>query len=213
MFSLLIPILFLTACDKENIRASGVVITEERTIEIFNQVTIEGVANIYLKYGENTSLIIEADDNVIEKIITSSDGRTLRVETDFDLKNYNEATIDVYITNPNLTALVNEGIGDVSIENFEAVEEMRIMNKGIGNIELNGTIERLVLNTSGIGEFNGFDCEATVCVAQQSGVGDLELNVSEELNGKLSGVGHIYYKGNPEINVERSGVGNVIDAN
>ncbi|MEM6698448.1 MAG: head GIN domain-containing protein [Bacteroidota bacterium] len=213
IFMLLIPILLFTACEQDRIKASEVIISEERSIETFEQVTIEGIANIYLEYGENTSLIVEADDNIIDKIKTSSDGRTLRIETDFELKNYDKATIDVYVTNPNLTALVNEGVGDIRIEDFEDLKELRIMNEGVGNIEVSGIIEELRLNTSGVGEFKGFNCNTKICIIQQSSVGNTEVKVSEELSGKLSGVGNIYYKGNPEVNVERSGVGTVIDAN
>lgn len=213
IFSLSITMLFLIACDKDRIKVSEVVISEERNIESFEQLITEGIANVYLEYGENTSLIVEADDNIIDKIVTSSDGRNLRIETDFELKNYDKATIDIYITNPKLSVLMNEGVGDIRVSDFEDLEELRILNEGVGNIEVSGTAKQLTLNTKGVGEFNGFACKATICVVQQSGVGNIEVNVVEDLRGELSGVGHIYYKGNPEINIQQSGVGTVIDAN
>ncbi|MEL6721324.1 MAG: head GIN domain-containing protein [Bacteroidota bacterium] len=213
IFILFIPILLFTTCEQDRIKVSEVIISEERSIESFEQVIIEGIANVYLEYDENTSLIVEANDNIIDRIRTTSDGRNLRIETDFELKNYDKATIDVYVTNPKLSVLMNEGIGDISIRDFEDLEELRIMNEGVGNIEVRGTAKQLTLNTSGVGEFNGFNFLVTTCVAQQSGVGNIEVNVEDDLRGELSGVGHIYYKGNPEINVQRTGVGTVIDAN
>ena len=82
-----------------------------------------------------------------------------------------------------ISVLTNEGVGEISIRNFENLEELRILNEGVGNIEVSGLAKQLTLNTKGVGEFKGFNCKATICVVQQSGVGNIEVNVMEDLRG------------------------------
>ncbi|MEN0045419.1 MAG: DUF2807 domain-containing protein [Bacteroidota bacterium] len=198
------------ACDKDKIIGSGIVISEERAIDTFKQVIITGIANVYLEYDENTSLVVEADDNLIGEISTISDGRNLRIATDFERTE--KVTMNVYVKNPNLLFLLHEGTGRAEIKDFE-LEQLRISNEENGYIEVSAKVDTLFIRNEKSGTFKGFDCQTNIGVVNQSGVGDLEVNVADRLIGTILSEGNVFYKGNPEIAVRRESTGEVIDAN
>jgi len=56
---------------------------------------------------------------------------------------------------------------------------------------------------------NAFDMEVKDCTIRISGVGNCEVNVSDNLDVIVSGVGNVSYMGQPALISDISGVGNV----
>jgi hypothetical protein len=51
---------------------------------------------------------------------------------------------------------------------------------------------------SGAGNYNGFELKSEKAKVDMSGVGNVRVYVTKELNASASGVGSVRYKGNPE---------------
>src|SRR6187402_585305 len=76
---------------------SGKIISENRTVTTFNGISLECHANVYFTQGDEQSVKVEADDNIISHITTKVKDMTLEISTDEE--NWNShGTVNVYVT-------------------------------------------------------------------------------------------------------------------
>ena len=79
---------------------------------------------------------------------------------------------------------------------------------GSGDIELTGSAKEHAVSISGSGRLDAEDLEAETYRIRISGSGSCRINVSEEIDSRVSGSGSIYYKGSPnKVNNHSSGSG------
>jgi hypothetical protein len=95
----IIAIIFLaTACNNGR-RGSGNIITETRNVSAFTKVSAATSIDVDVQQGAETSVIVEADDNLIKYVETKIEGGELKIR----LKNisiWNDATIKVHVIAP-----------------------------------------------------------------------------------------------------------------
>jgi len=202
----------LSSCTKEII-GSQKILTEERTVTDFEQIQVEGPVEVQVLFGESPKITVQADDNVMEHLNTTVNGSTLLV--DFDLKKdvYENITLKVQIEMPNLRSVSHAAVGNLKIIGFEDLTEVAITQSGIGNITMEGSSQKLLLDKSGVGKFQGFNFITENSEVQQDGIGDIHLSVNAMLTGKLTGTGDIQFKGSPTIDLPVTGFGKIVDAN
>ncbi len=81
---------------------------------------------------------------------------------------------------------------------------------GSGKVLASGTAQSVEADISGSGKVLASELEAGRCEVRISGSGDVEINVKEELDAKISGSGTVAYKGSPRhVNSHSSGSGTV----
>jgi Putative auto-transporter adhesin, head GIN domain len=99
-YTYIVAIIFLaTACNNNGRRGSGNIITEARNVSAFTKVSAATSIDVDVQQGAETSVIVEADDNLIKYIETTVVGGELKIR----LKNisiWNEATIKVHVIAP-----------------------------------------------------------------------------------------------------------------
>lgn len=201
--------LFLTACKKDDVRSSGHIITEARSVPTFNEIRIEGPIDAKIRYGAAQLVTVRTDVNAIGHLRTSVSGSTLVLS--LDQANYHdglrfEATVDM----PTISRLTQNGVANVNLSGFHDLERMEVISNGVGDLTMHGSTDRLIITQHGVGRLNASAMSADTCQVGLSGVGSLEVKVNHRLFGYLSGVGNIYYHGTPVVEVSDSGVGNVI---
>jgi hypothetical protein len=165
----------------------GNVISQERAIEGFNGITLEGVGNVNVYPGENFKLIITTDSNLQDRVLTKVNGNTLQISQKSGSFNSTELTMDVYM--PELKNILLSGAGNIKINNGNAFE--------------------IDFSLSGAGNIDAQNIQIQNVTIKLSGVGNAKIWATNSLNGTLSGVGNILYKGSPTINVNRTGVGSI----
>jgi len=178
----MLMVVFL-GCDMGN----GNIISEERTVEGFNGVKLEGVANINVYPGKNYRVIVKADSNLMDRVLTTVSGNILHISQKSGPFNATELAIDVYM--PEIKSIILSGTGNLKV--------------------FNGNSSELSISKSGTGNIDAQDFQVQNVTINQSGTGNTKIWATNNLNGSLSGTGNIYYKGNPEINVNITGVGNI----
>ena len=213
IYSLVFLLLFI-ACSEDNdpqIVGSGTIINQTRNIDAFQKVSISSTVNARISFGSSTGLTVSADDNIIDLVETRVENGTLFISLEDG--NYNDITIDVDATSPELIALSSSGVNNITIAGYEDVDALEVEMTGVGNISASGSANQLTIISSGSTSFSGFDFVATNCTVNLSGVSNVEITANESLNGNLSGVGNIFYKGSPTVEVNVTGVGNTINSN
>ncbi len=210
---LLIAITVLAACndDQLKITGSGKIITENRTGNSFDKIHTSGSLDISIVQGNQQSIELVADDNVINNIITEVSSNTLNVA--LKSGNYNNINVKVNITIPDLKGLNNIGSGNMTVTDFLNINNLEVGNTGSGNINVSGTGNTLIITNSGSGNFNGFNYVVDDCAVNNSGSGHSKINCSDNLSGANSGSGNVSYKGNPKsVTISNTGSGNVTNA-
>jgi hypothetical protein len=176
-----------TSCDIGNGNGNGNVISQERTAEGFNGITLVGVGNVNVHPGENYKVVVTIDSNLQDRVLTTVNSNTLRITQRSGTFNAKELSIDVYL--PELTSISLDGAGNFTVNS--------------------GSASELTFSLSGAGNINAQNFQIQNVTIAHSGVGNAKIWATNTLSGTLSGVGNIYYKGNPILNVNRTGVGNI----
>lgn len=226
--------LFLIVCSLFSITSFGmskVEQKEKRNVGTFNSIGLAISADLYLKQGSNREVVIEAGEDMLEKIITEVKNGKLIVRYD-TRKYFKYPRVKVYITSPEINGLSISSSGDIIAETAIKANEIDLSisgsgeihidvldaNKatvgisGSGNIFLGGTntLDDLELAISGSGDLEADKLKTENFNGRISGSGSCRISVSSTLYAKISGSGKIYYTGNPQIDASISGSGKVI---
>lgn len=229
LFSVAFLILTVYSCyfPGESVTGNGNVVTEEREISDVEALKVENGMDVFITQGEEESLRLEVDENLLEHILTEVDGRELKIFSDVNIRMAKSKKI--YVTYKNLNSIKISSAGDVNGLNMLntdriridlssagnlnlelTAEETRVQISSSGNVTLSGTTDFLRAELSSAGDLNAFDLEARKADISVSSAGNARVFVTEEGNFEASSAGDIIYKGDPEnVNVNTSSAGNV----
>lgn len=199
------------SCSESITVGSSEITTENRSHKDFENIEIEGVFDTEIIKGPEHDVRIMSNANVLQHINSKVDGRTLKIT--MDQRSYDDLQIEIRITSPDLREITKRGIGSTRVEGFRDLRDLEINHFGIESFSMEGKVDNLTINKSGIGSFEGYDLQVMNCRIEQDGIGETMISCSDSLTGELAGIGNIYYKGSPIIAVEVTGIGNVQDAN
>ena len=213
--------------DIEKVKENGVQTTITRTTESYDKISTGGSFNVELVSGNEGTITIKGDENIISHIVTEVIGSELKVYFEKNRSyNYKE---DITITIPfeEISEISFAGSGNMITKNainatdFEAkmagsgdcaleINAKNIVAKiaGSGNLKLSGTAENVEAKTAGSGDLNCTKLVSQNADVAVAGSGSLEVNCTNNLIAKVTGSGNIQYKGNPKIidsNVAGSG--------
>jgi hypothetical protein len=210
-------------------RGSGIVVTEGRSVESFDRVVLTGIGDVTIVQGDQESLEIEAEDNVIPFIRTNV--RNGILEIGFDRKSIIPTKpIKFRLTMRSVRGLDTNGVsniqsneiatdrlevsisgtGSVNIRDLTA-EELTIIVSGAGNCTLEGTVDQQRITLSGAGNYDGENLESSETDITITGLGKVTVWATNNLNVTISGTGGVDYYGNPQVRQQISGLGRVKD--
>ena len=207
---------------------SGTVITENRTVATFNGIGLECDANVYFTQGDEQSVKVEAEDNIMSHIITEVKDMNLEIKMDGKHINSHEA-INVYITVKDLCRLELAGSGKMIGKSHVNCDYMALSIAGSGNItadirslavkisvsgsgglDVSGMTTSMDIKIAGSGNADAKDLQAINSTVSLTGSGSSTINTKEELNVSITGSGGVRYVSEPaKIKSNITGSGNV----
>lgn len=217
----------LTSCEK--VRGKGEVIEETRTVNSFTRLVMAVGGKTYYTQGNDFSVRIKAQRNILDVIQTQVENGQLKVK----FKNVNVGSheeIQVFITAPNLSRLEVSGSGDFIVDEPITVDDLELLIAGSGRINiseleanrlntrtsgsgdmaiLDGNADNTTVEISGSGNTNLLNFNSKEADVSISGSGNVQLSVSERLDARISGSGNISYKGSPQVNSQVTGSGKI----
>ncbi len=211
----------------EGVDGNGVVVSEDRPIKPFIAIQIGGAFEVILTQGETQSLKIEADENLLDYIITEVRGDELIIETGSEIRKCK--VLKAYITFVELESLELSGavemMGEGRLEfnklNIDAsgateinmdftAEVLKMDVSGATEVALSGIANEVYIDASGASELSAGDLETETFFLEISGAGDATIFVKERLDVTVSGAAHVTYLGDPEfVNRSISGAGSI----
>ena len=211
---ILILILMVSSCSitknmgNAQVKGNGNLASEMRKLSNFKAIEISiGYDKILVNCGEEPSLHISGDENILPLITTRISKGILRIESDstFETKADSEIIINV----KSLKEFTFDGVGETVIQNVNS-EKFTCNINGVGSCELNGKVESFYVSVNGVGSVNARQLIADDVVASLNGVGSVKLYAKNSLNASVNGIGGLTYFGNPtELILNDSGIGGI----
>lgn len=209
--------LLLTGCghfeiihnlEDETVTGSGVMKTETRSASGFSRIQLKAVGDVTVRQTGHESLKIEAEDNILPLLETKVVKGTLELgmKQGYNLRKHKPIRFTVEVRS--LEGISLTGAGNISVANIRGAKLAAALT-GSGNIRLQGKAEDLTVSLAGAGNYEGSGFSTRRAKVTLSGTGDAQVNVSEELDARVSGVGSITYAGSPKVHKSVTGVGSV----
>jgi len=212
----------------ESVRGNHKVVTKERNTDPFTGIRVSSGVDVYLRQGNDISVVVEADENLHEYIITEVKGDVLHVYVDnvsirdAERKRVNVSMKEIYSVK---TSSAGDVVGETPIkaENLElgassagnisldvTAKEIEVDISSSGDITLSGEADILDANLSSAGDLNAYDLKVKNADVSVSSAGDADINVSEKLTARASSAGDINYSGNPKnVDAHSSSAGGI----
>jgi hypothetical protein len=191
LIPLFILALALSACGA--LRGSGRLKSETRPISRFDKINLAGIGEVILTQGDEVSLTVEADDNLLRYIKTEVRGDTLtlslRPPAPF-VSVWPTQPIKFYVSVTDLEAITVAGSGDVTAEALTG-ERMELSVLGSGNIRLGMlTADDVTITIAGSGDIRLDDLTTDELLTTLTGSGTCRLQgAADEQAVRIAGSG------------------------
>ncbi|HUZ02050.1 MAG TPA: head GIN domain-containing protein, partial [Thermomicrobiaceae bacterium] len=219
-----------TACQVSFARGSGNVVSESRQVSGFDRVSLGGIGNLLITQGDQESLTIDAEDNVLPHITTNVSGGQLSIGYDTQGLNWVQPTkpVDFHLTVKNLQEIDLGGSGSIQTSGLRA-NQLTVKIGGSGNGTLNGlvvtgldveiagsgsivaagTADSQQLRIAGSGNYRAPDLATQSTQITVTGSGNSVVNVARTLSVSITGRGSVQYSGSPTIDQHILGSGRI----
>lgn len=179
----------------ETIHGSGERIVQQRSIDDFQEIEVSGAITVKVYCGEEPSLEISGDDNIVERVISElADGR---LELQLQSGSYSmEEPLEITVTCSELNEVDVSGACNVSVEAIES-EEFTVDASGASKVTLEGSTTRLIVDISGATKVTATELAADQVHVDASGAAKATVNAAESIHGDLSGAAKLEYTGKP----------------
>jgi Putative auto-transporter adhesin, head GIN domain len=176
------------------VEGSGVSASQTRALPPFSGVELAGSSVVAITVGGTQSVVVHADDNLIDRVTTRvSDGR-LVIGTRGSFKTNASMRVDVTVSKLNLLELSGSGVVDAEKVRAQA---FTVALPGSGVVRANGSVERLDISLPGSGDAQLDGLAARDVKADLPGSGRILVQATRSLDAGVSGSGSIVYTGNP----------------
>lgn len=229
--TMIIVLLSTTSCFVDGlsgIRGSRNVVSEDRDISSnFETIKVQQGINVYLTQGNKTELSIEADDNIIDLLITEVNNGELKIY--FEKNVYKAKARNVFLTAETINGIRTSSGAYVKTENTLQTD-MLVLDSSSGSsmdvyvnadevesecssgadIDIFGETNKFSARASSGSSIDADELKSNYAVAKASSGANINVHVSGTLRAKASSGGDIDYEGSPaNINKDTSSGGSV----
>jgi len=222
----------LSSCDeifKKTIHGNGNITTQTRSVHRADKIKSYGNFDIVIVQGNEASVKVEADDNLMDYIITRNEGDDLVIKAKDNYNVQSDEPIKITVTTNELELVEVAGSGNVKGEGkFTGRDHLKISVAGTGNVDLNvntpeieshiagtgnitlsGETRDSKIEIAGMGDYNAKDLKSENVEIHIAGSGNTHVFAENKLEVHIAGSGDVYYKGNANITQDIAGSGKI----
>ncbi len=209
------------------ISGKGPTQTETRNTAVFHAIELELAGDVEVTVGENLSVEVYAEQNLLPHLKTEVENGVLRIYSEENL-NSSEG-IKIKVTAPAFDRFEVVGSGVIRVVNMIRAEKMEMSIGGSGDIfalqsefgsvstsiggsgtvELGGKANDMNSDIAGSGDIKAKNLSTNTLKVSISGSGSVTADVISALNVSISGSGDVFYSGSPSVETSVSGSGTV----
>jgi len=226
---LVLPTLLLVAtlsgCSK-TYKGEGAIVSDIREIGTFDKVALNMDAIVRITDTTGYGCTVNAQQNLLEAIVTRLDGKTLVITTKGDVDT--DQPIEILLNMERAQAFEVNGSGEISSTNTLKNEYIDFEVNGSGHLELDavavkitgavtgsgmvnltGSANDLDVEINGSGSVNAERFSVLRSKAKISGSGEILVLAEKSLDAHVNGSGIVSYRGNAVVDKKISGSGEV----
>ncbi|MDO9036842.1 MAG: head GIN domain-containing protein [Lutibacter sp.] len=232
LISIYLTLLFTTSsCIFDGIvgiKGNRNVVSEDRTIKSdFEIINVQQGINLTITQGKPTSIRVEADENVIDLLITEVKNNELNIY--FEKSVYQAKARNVYLTTESISKIKASSGASVKSENTIQTETLELDSSSGSTMKIRSNANEITSESSSgssitiVGKSNSFtansssgssinakDLKTVNAITKASSGANIDVNVTGKLTAKASSGADIDYEGSPEtINKETNSGGSV----
>jgi hypothetical protein len=214
-----------------SVRGSGTVITENRSVAEFHGVEVRNQGNLVIAFGPEESLVVEAEDNLLEHLASEVRDGILYFDTIPSGTNIRTRKPIVYrLTAVSLDSLSTSSAGSITAPAME-VDSLVVDISSAGSVEIEsliahalranlssagnlriqaGAVIDQIVSVSSAGKYDAENMSSERATLNLSSAGKATVLVNEYLEADISSVGNLYYSGEAEVDVNTSSMGKAI---
>jgi hypothetical protein len=196
----------------EEIRGSGIFISEELALEDFHSVSMCTAGLVTIEQGNEQRISITVDDNIREHIVLSVVNKELIISvapnvrlTRFDLK--------VEVIMMDLETLTTNSAGSIIGKSLFEADFVSLIINSAGNLMLSGETPRHYSQVSSAGNMLAFDLETDTTIIMLNSAGNAQVSALQLLDITINSCGSLYYKGAAKIVQRINSIGQVVCVN
>lgn len=215
--------LMLLTAALTTVQAGNIKKTETRNVKNYHAVDVSAGIDLYLKMGDSEQVRVEADDNIIDDIVTEVRNGTLRIYMKkgnfFNFFNFGSTSPrKVYVTVTELKSINASSGSDVRSENTLKGDKLEV-NSSSGSdvildvvykdvsldassgsdIKMKGKAKTVRASASSGSDINARDLEAVIGHASASSGADITIHATGEIYANASSGADVSYYGNPSV--------------
>ena len=217
-----LAVIFLVCFTSTNLLAlKKIEQSEIRNVKNFHAIKVSTGIDLYITMGDEESVRLEADDDIIDNIKTEVKDGTLHIYMKQKNSWFNwgfSKPRKVYVKVKELDRIDASSGSDVKSENTLKGERMEIEASSGSDVDLDlyyktvslssssgsdarltGKAKTLIAEASSGSDINTRELKAAICKLKASSGSDISASVSDELYAKASSGADIRYFGNPSI--------------
>jgi hypothetical protein len=200
MLVLFVAVALLAGCGLSSLTGSGNVVTQEEAVTGFDMLDTSHGFQVDLRQSESFSVIIRADDNLVEQVQVEKVGNTLKI----GLKPGNsftliDSTLEAEVTMPEFAAADLSGGSHLRGE-IDAGDVTFDLSGG-SHVTLSGSAGDLTVDAGGGSHAKLAALSVVNADVEASGGSHVTVNPSGTLNARASGGSHVRYVGSPTLGV------------
>ena len=197
------------------IRGNGSIVSEDRTINSnFDEIKVQQGITLYLTQDNTAELSVEADENIIDLLITEVKNNELKVY--FEKNVYRAKARNVYLTTSDISKIKTSSGASVKSENtlqvntlkldassgssikiYTNADEIKSSTSSGASIDIYGTSETLSADASSGSSIDADKLETIDAYATASSGASIDVNVSGKFTANASSGGDIDFEGSP----------------
>lgn len=191
----------------DGVRGSGNVKSETRNLSGFKKIKAGSAVVLNVTVGKEFSVVVEADDNLLEHVTTEVSGDSLVIGTRDSISA--KSDIRATVAMPALSALDISGASNVTVGGA-AGEDLKIVAGGASRVKIGGQVKELHANASGASNIDAESLPVENAEVEASGASTITVNASGKADLNASGASTVIYLGEPkELKQDSSGASSV----
>jgi hypothetical protein len=208
LFILAVGAVSATTIACSEIRGSGKIISEKRSLTGFTGVDAGGAIELQVTKGNNYSVEVQTDDNIMPFVQTTIEDGTLHIYTK-DHSDINETTIIVKVSLPKLELLALSGASTGTASQVNT-DDLHLKVSGASKLSLDGTAKKVDITASGASKLsiNGTAVDVACKVSGASSVKAQEFK-AENVKVDCSGASKSQVYASSTIAIDASGASSV----
>lgn len=179
------------------VTGSGDIVTRTFDFQGFTAIDAGYGFGLEVTRGDQYSITVSIDDNVVDRLEVGRIGETLSLG--LDPGSYNNMNLEARITMPSLNGIQFSGGTHGDISGFTSTQDFDVALSGGSWATIVGSAGDLTIDASGGSHFDFSEFTVDDVYAELSGGSHGSVYVGGRLDADLSGGSHLDYYGSPEL--------------